>query len=88
MKIIQEEPSYIPEVDDKLKNENWQQIGEIEFKDFSVRYRPRTEIVLKKINFHVQPGEKVGVCGRTGSWKSTICLCLFRILKQLRGKFL
>ena len=86
MKIVQEEPSYIPEVDDKLKSENWPQNGEIEFKDFSVRYRPGTEIVLKKINFHVQPGEKVGVCGRTGSGKSTICLCLFRILEATEGQ--
>jgi ABC-type multidrug transport system fused ATPase/permease subunit len=86
MHIVQEEPSYIPEVDDKLKEEHWPQNGEIEFKDFSVRYRPGTEIVLKKINFHIQPGEKVGICGRTGSGKSTICLCLFRILEATEGQ--
>ena len=41
---------------------------------------------MKKINFHIQPGEKVGVCGRTGSGKSTICLCLFRILEATEGQ--
>ena len=86
MHIVQEEPSEIPEIDDKLKENHWPQNGEIEFKDFSVRYRPGTEIVLKKINFHIQPGEKVGVCGRTGSGKSTICLCLFRILEATEGQ--
>ena len=86
MHIVQEEPSYIPDMDDKLKEEKWPNNGEIEFKDFSVRYRPGTEIVLKKINFHIQPGEKVGVCGRTGSGKSTICLCLFRILEATEGQ--
>ena len=86
MHIVQEEPSEIPEIDNKLKENNWPQNGEIEFKDFSVRYRPGTEIVLKKINFHIQPGEKVGVCGRTGSGKSTICLCLFRILEATEGQ--
>ena len=85
MHIVQEEPSYIPNIDDPLKQDSWPKNGEIEFKDFSVRYRPGTEIVLKKINFHVQPGEKVGVCGRTGSGKSTICLCLFRILEATEG---
>ena len=86
MTIIQEAPSHIPEVDDKLTENHWPQGGEIEFKDFSVRYRPGTEIVLKKINFHIQPGEKVGVCGRTGSGKSTICLCLFRLLEAHEGQ--
>ena len=83
--IVQEKPSHIPAKDDKLIEENWPQNGEIEFKNYSVRYRPGTEIVLKKINFHIQPGEKVGVCGRTGSGKSTICLCLFRILEATEG---
>ena len=86
MHIVQEEPSYIPEMDDKLREQNWPQNGEIEFKDFSVRYRPGLDKVLKKINFHIQPGEKVGVCGRTGSGKSTICLCLFRILEAAEGQ--
>ena len=83
--IVQEKPSHIPAKDDKLIEENWPQNGEIEFKNYSVRYRPGTEIVLKKINFHILPGEKVGVCGRTGSGKSTICLCLFRILEATEG---
>ena len=85
MHIVQEAPSHIPETDDNLIQENWPQNGEIQFKDFSVKYRPDTEIVLKKINFTINPGEKVGICGRTGSGKSTICLCLFRILEPLEG---
>jgi len=85
MTIVQEKPSHIPAKDDQLIKENWPQSGEIEFRNYSVRYRPGTEIVLKKINFHIQPGEKVGVCGRTGSGKSTICLCLFRILEATEG---
>ena len=86
MDIIQEKPSHIPEVDDKLIQENWPKNGEIEFKNFSVKYRPETEIVLKNISFHILPKEKVGVCGRTGSGKSTICLCLFRILESYEGQ--
>ena len=85
MTIVQEKPSHIPAKDDQLIQEKWPQNGEIEFRNYSVRYRPGTEIVLKKINFHIQPGEKVGVCGRTGSGKSTICLCLFRILEATEG---
>ena len=86
MGIIQERPSHIPEVDDDLIREEWPKNGEIEFKNFSVKYRPETEIVLKNISFHILPREKVGVCGRTGSGKSTICLCLFRILESYEGQ--
>ena len=86
MDIIQERPSHIPEVDNELIRQQWPTNGEIEFKNFSVRYRPETEIVLKNISFHILPKEKVGVCGRTGSGKSTICLCLFRILESYEGQ--
>ena len=80
-----EKPSYIKQKDDKLIKENWPQNGKIRFENYSVRYRPNTEIVLKNLNFTVNPREKVGVVGRTGSGKSTICLCLFRILEPYQG---
>ena len=85
MNIIQEKPSKIPKIDDDLLKQNWPKNGDIKFINFSVRYRPNTEIVLKKLNLHILPGEKIGVCGKTGSGKSTICLCLFRLLEPLEG---
>ena len=67
---------------------SWPHKGKIEFVNFSVKYRPDTEIVLKDINFVIQGKEKVGIVGRTGSGKSTITLCLFRILEATKGKIL
>ena len=72
--------------DNKLKN--WPEKGKIEFINFSVKYRPNTEIVLKNLNFVIQGEEKIGIVGRTGSGKSTITLCLFRILEATEGKIL
>ena len=66
----------------------WPNKGKIQFIDFSVKYRPDTEIVLKNINFEIKPNEKVGIAGRTGSGKSTITLCLFRLLEATQGKIL
>lgn len=66
--------------------ESWPQEGRIKFENYCVKYRPDTEIVLKNLNFEILPHEKVGIVGRTGSGKSTISLCLFRLLEPLNGK--
>jgi ABC-type multidrug transport system fused ATPase/permease subunit len=80
--IPQEKARMLP---NDVNLENWPQEGKIVFKDYSVKYRPDNEIVLKNLNFEIKAGEKVGVVGRTGSGKSTLCLCLFRILEPLTG---
>ena len=59
--------------------------GKINFNNFSVKYRPNTPLVLKKLNFEINPKEKIGVVGRTGSGKSTLCLCMFRLLEASEG---
>ena len=64
---------------------NWLNFGKIEFRNFSVKYREDTDIVLKNINILINPGEKIGIVGRTGSGKSTITLCLFRLLEAYEG---
>jgi ATP-binding cassette subfamily C (CFTR/MRP) protein 1 len=50
-----------------------------------LKYRPTTEIVLDKLTFHANAGEKIGVVGRTGAGKSTICLSLSRIVEIAEG---
>ena len=59
--------------------------GKIRFVNYSVKYRPNTQIVLNNLNFEINPKEKIGVVGRTGSGKSTLCLCMFRILEAESG---
>ena len=43
---------------------------------------------MKNLNFVIQPSEKIGIVGKSGSGKSTIALCIFRILEALNGKIL
>ena len=66
--------------------EQWPSQGKIEFKDVELRYRPNTEVVLRKLDFTVSPGEKVGIVGRTGAGKSTISMALTRIVELMGGK--
>ena len=74
-----EQRKQIPELMD------WPSEGKIEFRDYSLKYRPETEIVLKNLSFEVKPNEKVGIVGRTGAGKSTICLALCRIVEAHEG---
>jgi ABC-type multidrug transport system fused ATPase/permease subunit len=41
--------------------------------------------VLSDLNFVIKPGEKIGIIGRTGAGKSTITLCLLRIIEAFKG---
>ena len=64
----------------------WPNQGKIEFVNFSAGYRPETPIVLKDINIEINPGEKIGIVGRTGSGKSSLVLSLARIIEAKNGQ--
>ena len=67
---------------------NWPSKGEIEFVKYSTRYRPDLEPVLKDLSFTIQPGERVGIVGRTGAGKSSLALALFRGLEAMSGRII
>eukprot|EP00002_Diphylleia_rotans_P028025 TRINITY_DN5650_c0_g1_i2.p1 TRINITY_DN5650_c0_g1~~TRINITY_DN5650_c0_g1_i2.p1 ORF type:complete len:1307 (-),score=220.17 TRINITY_DN5650_c0_g1_i2:738-4658(-) len=52
---------------DKQPASDWPAKGSIEFRNVSLRYREGLDLVLKQVSFEVRPGEKVGICGRTGN---------------------
>lgn len=60
--------------------------GEICFDRVELRYRSNTEIVLHELDFKVQPGEKIGIVGRTASGKTTISMALARIVELKSGQ--
>ena len=56
--------------------------GDIKFENVCMRYNKNSELILKNININIKNGEKVAIIGRTGSGKSSIILCLLRIIQN------
>ncbi|RLV99346.1 hypothetical protein DV515_00009898 [Chloebia gouldiae] len=73
-------------IEGKRPPENWPSKGDLEFVNYSVRYRKGLDLVLKDLNLQVHGGEKIGIVGRTGAGKSSMTLCLFRILEAVKGE--
>jgi ATP-binding cassette subfamily C (CFTR/MRP) protein 1 len=67
---------------------NWPNEGQISFKQYQMRYRPGLELVLKGLTCDIRPREKIGICGRTGSGKSSMMLALFRVVEAAFGAIL
>ncbi|KAI1639441.1 P-loop containing nucleoside triphosphate hydrolase protein [Biscogniauxia mediterranea] len=64
----------------------WPQRGEIVPKGASASYdedeeKAESSLALKQIHLSIQPGEKVAVCGRTGSGKSSLIALLLKLLE-------
>ncbi|KAI9034263.1 P-loop containing nucleoside triphosphate hydrolase protein [Hyaloraphidium curvatum] len=64
---------------------DWPQKGALQFKDVQMRYAPDLPLVLKGFNLDIQPGQRVGVVGRTGAGKSSIMQVLFRLVEPCGG---
>ncbi|CAF1394631.1 unnamed protein product [Adineta steineri] len=62
--------------------EDWPSRGTIEFKDYTFRYRPELDPVLRDLNLRIESKEKIGVIGRTGAGKSSLLQALFRLVDQ------
>ncbi|XP_071261578.1 ATP-binding cassette sub-family C member 8-like isoform X2 [Salvelinus alpinus] len=68
--------------------DGWPRQGEIQIQNLSVRYDTTLKPVLKQVNAHISPGQKVGICGRTGSGKSSFSLAFFRMVDMFEGRII
>lgn len=80
-------PSEAPEIiPSKRPPVAWPAKGEVDFKNYSTRYREGLDLVLKNINLDIKTHEKIGVVGRTGAGKSSLTLALFRLIEPVTGQ--
>ncbi|KAJ3769093.1 P-loop containing nucleoside triphosphate hydrolase protein [Lentinula raphanica] len=67
------------------EDKEWPSRGEIELIDVTAKYRVTP--ILKNLSFSAPAGSSLGICGRTGSGKSTVLLALLRAL-HVEGEIL
>uniref|UniRef100_A0A6G3MLK4 Canalicular multispecific organic anion transporter 1 (Trinotate prediction) n=1 Tax=Henneguya salminicola TaxID=69463 RepID=A0A6G3MLK4_HENSL len=59
--------------------------GNISFHDVTLQYEDLTNVFPMGLNFNIGIGTKIGICGRTGSGKSSIAKLLFQIVSCSHG---
>lgn len=63
----------------------WPINGEIRFDNYSASYGTDLPMAIKGITAVIKPLEKIGIVGKSGSSKSTLALCLYRIIEAKGG---
>ncbi|KAI8961398.1 P-loop containing nucleoside triphosphate hydrolase protein [Daldinia sp. FL1419] len=64
--------------------ETWPSSGFVEIKSLTAYYN-RESNALEDVSLQIKPGQKVVVCGRTGSGKSSLLLTLLKLLDTKSG---
>ena len=63
-------------------------LGALEFKNLSFKYPGTQEIVLKDINFKIEPGQTIALVGASGGGKSTLANLVSRFYSHNNGEIL
>ncbi|KAH7303548.1 P-loop containing nucleoside triphosphate hydrolase protein [Stachybotrys elegans] len=67
---------------------SWPAAGKLEMKHVNVQYDENSGPVLQDVSLEVNPGEKLGLCGRSGSGKSSLIQAILRMADTLEGQIL
>nr|XP_002731747.1 PREDICTED: ATP-binding cassette sub-family C member 9-like [Saccoglossus kowalevskii] len=68
--------------------DNWPNRGSITIQNMSARYANTLDPVLTNVNVKFRSGKKIGICGRTGSGKSSLTLTLLRMIDIIEGRII
>ncbi|KAJ5794580.1 ABC transporter [Penicillium paradoxum] len=68
-----------------LVDPEWPPSGSIEFQRVSASYDNGSSLALKDISMSIKAGQKIGICGRTGSGKSSLILSLCQMIDLSGG---
>ncbi|CRG84683.1 hypothetical protein PISL3812_01936 [Talaromyces islandicus] len=71
--------------EDQIPSSVWPPEGQVVLHDVSAGYSLTAQPVLRDISFTVTPGTGLGICGRTGSGKSSLILAILRMVEIQKG---
>ncbi|KAK5996708.1 ABC transporter FGM5 [Cladobotryum mycophilum] len=71
-----------PKREDLVPDKSWPMSGRVQLQDMEASY-DGTDKVLKGLTLTVEAGQKVSICGRTGSGKSSVLSLLLRLIDPL-----
>lgn len=63
----------------------WPQTGALQIKHLSASYSETALSVLHDVSIDIKPGQKLGICGRSGSGKSSLLASLLHLLEIQGG---
>lgn len=68
-------------IERQLVPEDWPNRGVIELENVSASYTMDSTLVIRNISMLIEAGQRIGICGRSGSGKSSLITSLFRMLE-------
>ncbi|OQO09094.1 hypothetical protein B0A48_05985 [Cryoendolithus antarcticus] len=78
---------HLPE-ESRQTDQQWPAKGQLTISNLSARYSPSGDNVIHDIALSIPAGSKVGVCGRSGSGKSSLLLTILRLLDTPTGSIM
>jgi ATP-binding cassette subfamily C (CFTR/MRP) protein 1 len=86
--FAQDTPSEAAPEEHFVPDESWPSQGSLELRNMSVQYDASSGPVVNDLSLTVKPGEKLGLCGRSGSGKSSIIQAILRMADMPSGQIL
>uniref|UniRef100_A0A0N4ZVZ5 ABC transmembrane type-1 domain-containing protein n=1 Tax=Parastrongyloides trichosuri TaxID=131310 RepID=A0A0N4ZVZ5_PARTI len=68
--------------------QSWPSKGDIVCEKLRMRYRINMNLALDDVSLHVESNEKIGIVGRTGAGKSSICNALLQLYPLQNGRII
>ncbi|XP_070506650.1 ATP-binding cassette sub-family C member Sur isoform X2 [Chironomus tepperi] len=68
--------------------ERWPQFGDIEFRNVSLKHANQNDSFIKDLCLNIPAGQRIGICGKSGSGKSSLANSLFGVIEIVNGQIL